>query len=325
MQQHQQPPPPNPNMPPQAGPVATNAPYGAVLKSAPSHSSDKKSNAAPRPAGTKPNGEKKSVSAPDLSSPSYRAPPSLHSPKEEEDEQDLYSVSPMRSDFHFFAADQKDKCLASAKAVAQKGSTCGNPQALEVFTALNEQIMELWEGQTGVTRSSYMSKEEEDRRRFMQEDEIAGRHCATLTARSKSPRVPIGSASKVTKVVTKDEDDVEVEPKAAHELAPSNKRDASDSADDNSLESPLKKSKLDTKLAESQETSSSSAPSGPPSSEQAPQESPMKVDDERVPEVSPEKKSRDFPPANAEEVDDGGKTVSESDGSDSNITASKAV
>jgi hypothetical protein len=33
-----------------------------------------------------------------------------------------------------------------------------------------------------------MVKEEEDRRRFMEEDEIASRHCATLTARGKSPR-----------------------------------------------------------------------------------------------------------------------------------------
>lgn len=45
-----------------------------------------------------------------------------------------------------------------------------------------------WENLTNDERDAFMIKEEEDRRRFMEEDEIASRHCATLTARGKSPR-----------------------------------------------------------------------------------------------------------------------------------------
>jgi hypothetical protein len=48
--------------------------------------------------------------------------------------------------------------------------------------------MKAWEELKKEERDTYMVKEEEDRRRFMEEDEIASRHCATLTARGKSPR-----------------------------------------------------------------------------------------------------------------------------------------
>jgi len=48
--------------------------------------------------------------------------------------------------------------------------------------------MKAWEDATSETRAKYLTKEEEDRRRFMTEDEITSRHCATLTARARSPR-----------------------------------------------------------------------------------------------------------------------------------------
>lgn len=38
------------------------------------------------------------------------------------------------------------------------------------------------------TRAHYLKLEENDRKRFMSEDEVASRHCATLTARKRSPK-----------------------------------------------------------------------------------------------------------------------------------------
>jgi hypothetical protein len=330
--------PPGPNMPPQAVPGGggppPNTPYGAPIKSVPSGSSDKKSNVTSRPATSKVISEgpdAKKTSVPVISTPSYRAPPSLHTPtKEEEEEQDFYSVSPMRSDFHFFAADHKEEYLEAAKATAKEQTKSDKPSAQAILTALNERVMKMWEDQSPSSRSSYLTREEEDRRRFMQEDEIAGRHCATLTARSKSPRVPIGSG-KVAKVVTKDEDDV-MESNVAKDVAPSNKRDASDS-EDKVDESPLKKSKLDIKLAsDSQETSTDALPSHPETSAQPAQDSQsdtsMKVEEPvepKVPEVSPEKKPDKSKSSKDDQVDGSGKTVSESECSDTNIIASKAV
>merc|ERR1712151_22330 len=45
----------------------------------------------------------------------------------------------------------------------------------------------MWTESTQATRSAYMVKEEEDRKRFMNAEEVASQHCATLTARAKSP------------------------------------------------------------------------------------------------------------------------------------------
>jgi len=59
---------------------------------------------------------------------------------------------------------------------------------LLVNTNLNTRLKTAWENLTNDERDAFMIKEEEDRRRFMEEDEIASRHCATLTARGKSPR-----------------------------------------------------------------------------------------------------------------------------------------
>lgn len=91
-------------------------------------------------------------------------------------------VAPMRSDFHFFMDDQRDEVQ---KQVAAEYD--GDDKYL-LFSNMNARIMKLWEDATAETRAVYMTKEEEDRKRFMSEDEIASRHCATLTARAKSPR-----------------------------------------------------------------------------------------------------------------------------------------
>jgi len=55
-------------------------------------------------------------------------------------------------------------------------------------TLLNARLIRNWENAPSSTRSQYMKKEEADRKRFMSEEEVASRHCATLTARRRSPK-----------------------------------------------------------------------------------------------------------------------------------------
>ena len=106
-------------------------------------------------------------------------------------------VQPIQTDFHFFVKERRsefqklaeDEVLAS---IRTKKSDPDFPLALVdpvlINTNLNTRLMRAWEHLTPEQREVYMTKEEQDRRRFMEEDEIASRHCATLTARGKSPR-----------------------------------------------------------------------------------------------------------------------------------------
>lgn len=100
-------------------------------------------------------------------------------------------VKPIRTDFHFFVQTHKEKYLKEANKEVRKSSKTPEGEKLDVFlvnTNLNTRLMKAWEDLTKEERDEYMVMEEEDRRRFMEEDEIASRHCATLTARGKSPR-----------------------------------------------------------------------------------------------------------------------------------------
>jgi hypothetical protein len=64
-----------------------------------------------------------------------------------------------------------------------------------VNTNINTRMMKAWEALTKEQREAYMVHEEDDRRRFMEEDEIASRHCATLTARGKSPATNVRAST----------------------------------------------------------------------------------------------------------------------------------
>lgn len=108
-------------------------------------------------------------------------------PTPEPQDEDL-EVDPMRCDFHFYAMEHKDKYYDLAKKTVH--SIVGKEDLFLTMTHLNEQLKEAWEIETAATKATYMSKEEQDRKRFMMEDEIASRHCATLTARAKSPKTP---------------------------------------------------------------------------------------------------------------------------------------
>ena len=102
-------------------------------------------------------------------------------------------VKPIRTDFHFFVLDNKERLLKLAEEEVRKSTKVEEGEKLDPYlvnTNLNSRLMKAWEELPKDERDSYMVKEEDDRRRFMEEDEIASRHCATLTARGKSPRSP---------------------------------------------------------------------------------------------------------------------------------------
>jgi hypothetical protein len=101
-------------------------------------------------------------------------------------EETLSEVTPIQTDFHFFVMANKDRLLAQAQ--EEVGSNADNAYLLH--TNLNSRLMKAWEDLSRAERDVYVKKEEADRRRFMEEDEVASRHCATLTARTKSPKSP---------------------------------------------------------------------------------------------------------------------------------------
>ena len=100
-------------------------------------------------------------------------------------------VEPIKTAFHFFVMDMRDSLRPMAEAEVRKTLPEGQPlSAYLVNSNLNGRIMKAWEDLSDEERQACMAKEEADRRRFMEEDEIASRHCATLTARNKSPKTP---------------------------------------------------------------------------------------------------------------------------------------
>lgn len=105
-------------------------------------------------------------------------------------------VKPIQTDFHFFVKDHIETYRKLAEEEV-RGSVEDKDADLDptlVNSNLNTRLMKAWEGLTKESRDSYMTQEEADRRRFMEDDEIASRHCATLTARGKSPRVVTSSS-----------------------------------------------------------------------------------------------------------------------------------
>lgn len=100
-------------------------------------------------------------------------------------------VKPIQTDFHFFVKEHIDDYRKLAEEEVRKATEekSKKPDVFLVNTNLNTMLMKAWEALTKEKRDAYMIQEEADRRRFMEDDEIASRHCATLTARGKSPRV----------------------------------------------------------------------------------------------------------------------------------------
>ena len=55
-------------------------------------------------------------------------------------------------------------------------------------TLMNTRLIQDWVSGPASLREQYMKMEDDDRQRFMSEEEVASRHCATLTARKRSPK-----------------------------------------------------------------------------------------------------------------------------------------
>eukprot|EP00543_Licmophora_paradoxa_P010855 CAMPEP_0202472268 /NCGR_PEP_ID=MMETSP1360-20130828/87214_1 /ASSEMBLY_ACC=CAM_ASM_000848 /TAXON_ID=515479 /ORGANISM="Licmophora paradoxa, Strain CCMP2313" /LENGTH=281 /DNA_ID=CAMNT_0049098681 /DNA_START=65 /DNA_END=910 /DNA_ORIENTATION=+ len=130
-------------------------------------------------------------------------------------------VKPMKTDFHFFVQDIIDSIQQDAE---KECGSYSNAKYL-LHSNMNARLLKAWIETPEKKREMYFSKEEADRQRFMNDDEIASRHCATLTARAKSPR---GDQMKQDGEADSDED--------------SKKREMQDSDDQ---ESPTKKMKVD--------------------------------------------------------------------------------
>jgi len=116
----------------------------------------------------------------------------------EQQQQELITISvpPMRSDFSFFVEEQKEALIQSTKEelpiIFQKlnlpvPSNESEYDATLLFSHVNERLISLWENTPQSARQPYVIKEEADRKRFMNAEEVASQHCATLTARGKSP------------------------------------------------------------------------------------------------------------------------------------------
>jgi hypothetical protein len=103
-------------------------------------------------------------------------------------------VKPIQTDFHFFVKEHMADYRKLAEEEVRKSQ---NPDDLDsnkkvdpmmVNSNLNTRMAKAWEDLKKEQHDLYLVKEEKDRRRFMDEDEVASRHCATLTARGKSPK-----------------------------------------------------------------------------------------------------------------------------------------
>ncbi|KAL3826328.1 hypothetical protein ACHAXA_003652 [Cyclostephanos tholiformis] len=121
-------------------------------------------------------------------------PPCSNSDKDPE-MGDEPKVEPMKQDFHFYAMDHyeevKHVCrqqLDNAFANGTIARTNAENQLFLLTTLINARLIKNWESASPSTRAKYLKKEEADRKRFMSEEEVASRHCATLTARRRSPK-----------------------------------------------------------------------------------------------------------------------------------------
>jgi hypothetical protein len=107
---------------------------------------------------------------------------------------------------------------------------------------LNSRLIKEWEDASQIVREAYMEKEEEDRKRFMADDEIASRHCATLTARARSPQ--FGRSSR--KGQQKEEEDDEEEDEGSFASGESDEQEKKRDSSTENDESPPKKLRTDS-------------------------------------------------------------------------------
>jgi hypothetical protein len=96
-------------------------------------------------------------------------------------------VEPIKTDFHWFVDDVGKKLRKAAeKQVRETTKSDGDLDLFLVNSNLNNRMIKEWEGMTPAARKTYLEKEESDYTRFINDDEVASRHCATLTSRPTS-------------------------------------------------------------------------------------------------------------------------------------------
>lgn len=147
-------------------------------------------------------------------------------------EQILKSVKPIQTDYHLYIEEQKEKFMEEATKEAGDDAYLRNSN-------LNFRLKAAWESLESSQRAVYLKREELDRKRFMEEEEIASRHCATLTARHTTP-IARTKKPQSTAEVTVDEEEEEDDDEARDE--PSKRGREKESTDPN--DSPLKKERV---------------------------------------------------------------------------------
>lgn len=138
-------------------------------------------------------GTVKKTASPKKKEGGNKLPPSNNDKEPEMGEEP--KVEPMKQDFHFYAMDHyeevKQVCqqqLDNAFADGTIVQTNAETQLYLLTTLINARLIKNWEDSSPASRAEYLKKEEADRKRFMSEEEVASRHCATLTARRRSPK-----------------------------------------------------------------------------------------------------------------------------------------
>lgn len=114
----------------------------------------------------------------------------LHHLDSGQEKNPMMEVIPMRSDFQFFVQNVRTKILADAELEVRE-TMDGDETKIEkmlVYSNFNTRLMRAWEDVEREERGRYMKREEDDWKRYILDDEVASRHCATLTARAKSPK-----------------------------------------------------------------------------------------------------------------------------------------
>jgi len=135
----------------------------------------------------------------------------------------------MRPDFHFFVQDHQDKLIEECKAELPliyrrlRISPPAETDATFLFSHINERLIALWESTPQSQRQTYMLQEEEDRKRFMSAEEVASQHCATLTARVKSPAFSLEKSKKDDMTHEKKSRQLEETPDMLNPLSPTKK------------------------------------------------------------------------------------------------------
>lgn len=168
----------------------------------------------------------------------------------------LESVKPIKSDFHFFVMEVMENLRVAALGEIKRKSEEKDEEKISPYLVnsnLNARLLRTWEDLQQDQRDEYFRKEEEDRRRFMEEDEVASRHCFTLTARNKSPLKKTHESPARSVKKEEDEGDEEDAPETSASSPPAavEKRTQPEDGkeDEDQGESPSKKNRVEENVA----------------------------------------------------------------------------